>query len=184
MMEPSGATAAYLSSRGLKSEGSSPGPYSAPNDTSTSCPSTMWSGWPGFAGSLLHGLHDIQAAVVDGHHVVDLPAGERLLVHEREVRGDDRHPEACRSTRTTRVEPRPTETSRGRFSAPLATAATCYFTLSDIPGRYRQIGGFRRVDLSASGSSAFQVWRRRSTCSACGSALPSGTPARRPRRHW
>ncbi len=73
---------------------------------------------------------------------------------------------------------------RGRFSAPLATTGAGYFTLSDIPGRYRPIGGFRRVDLPASGSSAFQVWRRRSTCSARGSALPSWTPTRRPRRHW
>ena len=75
------------------------------------------------------------------------------------------------------------ETLRGCCSAPLATTAASYFTLSDIPRRYQTIGDSRRVDLLASGSSTFHAWRRLSTSSARGSPLPSGTPPRRPRRH-
>ena len=38
-------------------------------------------------------LHDVQIAVVQRHHVVDLLPGDRPLVHELEGRRDDRHPE-------------------------------------------------------------------------------------------
>lgn len=55
--------------------------------------------------------------------------------------------------------------SRGVFDTPLAAPSLGYRTLSNILERYRTIGDFRRVDCLASGPSAFQAWRRRSTSS-------------------
>lgn len=59
----------------------------------------------------------------------------------------------------------------------MATTSSGCLTLSGILIRYRTIGVSGPVDLLASGSSAFQAWRRGSTRSPRGLALPSGDSA-------
>lgn len=77
---------------------------------------------------------------------------------------------------------RRSKTVRGRSSASLATASSGCLTLSNILERYWTIGDSRSVDLFGGGSSAFESWRLRISCSTRGRTCSLGTRRRLPRR--